>query len=360
MDNSGRRFSVLDKCRVTTAFAASTAGEHGIDSMTVTNRYFNHTSHQINVKTRMGVNATLQPTRNTIRNERIEIHVDWQMSSDTFKRCERDLVDKNVRPDSLMGMVIRAFDQRHPRNRANQYSAVVVIEFSLKELMEAGGVVYLEEVDLLVSIGEHKNELIDHPFGANERLRAGLAASIPHLGKETFLMSIKAVDNSALRRHQDRFLLIGDEVHHIPIEADMQLQTGIHITTRHCALGKLREGTGGHVKTQFLSFDEADKRFGFADTIEKARSNGTWEGVWKEKLAEKTYEQKQWEQEVKDRAIEREDRINEVRARQMQEKIKDDTNKEEVKNFGDWMRIIGVTVTAAFTLVGIFAKMKPA
>lgn len=361
MDNFGRRFSVLDKCRVTTASVATSMGEHGVDQFTVTQRHFNHTSHLINIKTRLGVNTTLAPSRNAIRNERIEIQLDWVMSGDSFRRCERELTDKNIKPDTLMGMVMRAVDNRSPRNsRHNQTSAVVIIEISFQDLMEAGGTVYLEELDLMICIGEVKNAAIEHPFSANERLRVGLAASIPHLGRETFLMSIKAVDNQPLRQRQDRFILIGDEVHHIPIEMDHTLHDGVHITMRHTAAAKNDLGWNEQVQTQHLSFDEADKRFGLADSIDKARAGGNQEAVYKEKIAQRQFEQRVWEQDQKDKLLEREERLADIRHRQAQEKSHEDLKREEIKTFGDWMRITGATIAAFITLASVFAKMKPA
>lgn len=358
MDNCGRRFSILDHCRVKTASVATLSG-HGNDAFIVTQRHLNFTSHNINIKTRLGMNVMLKPTSNDIYNERIEVQIDWQMSGDTFKRAEQDLCDKNLNPDTLTGMILRAVDDRHPRNhKYNQVSAVVIVTVSFKDLVNAGGVIYLEELDLLISIGEPQNDRIDHPFSPNERLRAGLAASIPHLGKETFLMSVKAVDNNPIKKHHDRFLLIGDEVHHIPIEVDPSLDTGVYITTRLTADRKIEKG-GQRVEMQFLTYEDADKRFGFATSIETAKSGGNWEGVYKDAFTRKQWEQKLREQELRDRALDREEEINDTKHRYYRERSQDDYKREEVKNFGDWMRIIGVTITAVCTFAGILAKMKP-
>lgn len=357
MDNLGRRFSVLDNCQVTVA--AHMSDSPIAEDFTVTQKYVNYTTHLIDIKTRVGMNVELKPVTQLDREERVEIQIDWRMSGEAFRKCVDDLVAKTYKSGSLTGMIVRAIDERYQmQSRNNQVSACVIVKVFWKDIIAAGGVVYLEELDVLIAVGETYNKPIDHPFSPNERVRASLGESIPHLGKDTFVMSIKAVDNNPLRKYQDRFVLVGDTVHHIPIEVDKDLQTGIHITTRVSAEQKNARGCDGGVITEFLTFETADERYGFADTIDKAKAGGTWESVYKEKLAARAYEQKVREHDIRDKALDREEQLNNARHQQQQEKSRDDLKKEETRNFADWMKLVASTIAATLSLTGLIAKLK--
>ncbi|MNP96539.1 hypothetical protein D3C85_91240 [compost metagenome] len=370
MDSSGRRFVPFDK--FTSRAELNDPDLKGRENAAFTMRYVNASSRSISVKTRMGVHSIIKPKQYTQGGEYIDVFLEWTMTKESYKSTYVDFLDRHRNPQGLAAEIITAFEARlNSWSHAGKLTTLTIhVEIQLNDVVNAGGSVYLEELDLLISLEPEAEKFEEHPFSNFNRLQYGLAADLPHLGKDTLLFSIKAVDNSSLRNRHDRFILLGNAVHHIPIERDLRLRDGVHVTTRRPAAVKNVVGSGATIHTEHLSFEDADARYNLADSIEKAQAGVSWQEMRKEEIARRAHEQKMKEF---DRTAEKADtdhtytrektESERAFAREREEwlrwKHREDDVKEKTKNLGDWIRLVGGIITSSLTVLTMVAKMKP-
>lgn len=370
MDNTGRRFVPFDK--FASRVEMNDPDISGRENATFTIRYVNASSRTIAVKSRMGLHSIIPAKKYTQGGEYIDVYLEWKMSKDSYRASYQDFLDRHIAPMGLAAEIIKAFENRlNSWTHGNVINTLQIhLEIKMNDIIAAGGNVYLEELDLMITVQPAAEKYIEHPFSNLNRLRYGLAADLPHLGDETLLFSIKAVDNSTLRNRHDRFILLGESVHHIPIERDENLPDGIHVTSRRPAIVKNATGKGTYIHTEFMSFKDADIRYNLADTIEKAQAGISQQEMRKEEISKRAHEQKIKELDRGGEKSETEyeyakEKIDSERlyAREREEwarwKHRDDNVKEQTRNLGDWIRLVGGIVTSSFTLITMVAKMKP-
>lgn len=360
MDNRGRSFSVTDDARISVSFIEEDSAV--VSSSCHTGISFNNqTSQTIHVKSRLGVKTSLRPKKDNLRFEKFQVLLEWRMSADMFKQALYDLNMENVVPDLLTGAVIRAFEQRSPRaGHKDCISAYIVVDITLEQLRGHDGAIYLEDLDLLVHLDMKQHRHLNHPYSREERTKRALGAEIPYLGADTFVMSIKAVDNSPLKKYAERFFQLGSDVYHIPIEEDDRLDTGVWITTRQTAESKNEVGSTQRVHTSFMPFETADKVLGLADTIEKARFGADQEALHKFRLNERKHSQTIEEMNRREKLIRQEAEQAEAKGREQARRSTEDLRKEHARGVGEWIRLIGSLITGAFSLATVVAKLKPA
>jgi hypothetical protein len=370
MESTGRRFVPFDKYSCRAEAYEPDVRENQLAGFNI--RYVNACSRAISVKSRMGVNSIIAPKQYTKGGEYIDVYLEWRMSKDSFKATYLDFLDRHHNPTGLASEIICAF-----RDRVNSYShgalvssLSIHIEIHLNDIVDAGGTIYMEDMDITICLEPERQKYEEHPFSQFNRMKYGIAADLPHVSDNTLLFSIKAVDNSLLRNRHDRFMMMGNVVHHIPIERDTSLKDGIHVTTRRPALVKNASGEGTYLHTEYLTFEEADIKYNLADSIEKAQAGVSWNEIRKEELNKILHDRKLEElNRATDKAdkehINYKERVEWERSQQQhkdraaESRQREEVTKDHTRNFGDWIRLISGIVASSFTLITMVAKMKP-
>lgn len=131
---------------------------------------------------------------------------------------------------------------------------------SRETLEAAGGVAYLNDVDLVVGFSEYQ-DAIPHPYSPpGQRLR--LSETITE--EDGFLQRYLLVDNAGT--YGPRWVNTGYGVFELIGQADPQLQDGVYVTTR--------TGRHGRVETTHYPLTDADEKLGLYRTRSEAEAFG--------------------------------------------------------------------------------------
>jgi hypothetical protein len=318
------------------------------------------------------VNQILHASKNARPPEYIDIFLRWEMTEQAYKDTCRDFRRRYGSGAPVTAALLAAWYDgealNHRRDMMRTYE--IQVEIVVADVIAAGGTVYIEELDLTVCVNGADRREEEHPFSPSNRVRRGLASEIPHMGEETFVMSIRAIDNSSLKSRHDRFLKIGDLVYHVPIERDHMCDNGVYITTRYDADTKNATGRTQRVVTRRMGFDEADKLFQMYDTIEQAREGLTTEELRKEEILRRQYEQKIADLERQNEKLERdhahwrersthEQQSSREKEERNQKRNSEENVREQTRSFTEWMKLVGGFMTALVGIAATVAKLKP-
>jgi hypothetical protein len=340
--------------------------EAGIDQAEVTYRWVNNTSREVRIKSRLGVNSILKPDLKQRGDEYVDVFIVWRMTEEAFRATYIDLQDRHTVPDETTQKIINAFYLAKDSSpfQGLVYSLTVQMEFHMSDILAAGGSVYVEDLDVTICFAGEQQKFAEHPFSKNSRAKASLAQELPSMGNETFVMSIRAIDNGALRNRHDRFMMVGSEVYHIPIERDPDMLDGIHVTRRRTATVKNMGGLGHSIEHEHLTFEEADKKYCLFETIEQAKAGVSQAEMRKEEMSSQAYERtreradrehEQWREKMQYEQQQSRDKEERQRYRANEEEVKENT-----RNFGDWIKLTTGIISSAFALVTTLLKLKPA
>jgi len=366
MTSKDHRVSVLDTCSYSPRYGGFALTHDSSNTYSKTVRYVNNTKQEVDVKERSGVVVALasNPYQQT-RVESIEIEVEWRMTNKCFMETA-DRLAQGHPGDPLLKVVIEAFDNRNKRGgkETETSSLALSISFPLEDLRKAGGSVYLEELDITLGMpimpGSRK---INHPFEPRERVKKSFASSVPFVTNETFLFSMKAINNDQVAKNHDRFMLLGNQVYRVPVERDPHNENGIHIVRRRNADSDPPDT--GTVVEEHMTFEEADKRFRLYDTVEMARKMGDPEVHFKLELAEMSRAQKI--EEIAQKRVDAEDAavitarrldLERERLEMATAKAREDLAKDRVRNFGDWVGLCGKFLLVALGALTSLAKLS--
>lgn len=364
MNTAGLRTPVFSKYKVLVNHNDSIDSQVEISETTY--RWVNNTSSEVRIKGRMGINQVLKRASLDRPHGYIDLYINWKMTEEAFNATYYDFLDRHAEPDGFTKAIIDAFYRAKDSEpfQGLVYSLQVHFEFLIADIIEAGGTVYVEELDLTICLGKDRRKYDEHPFSKQSRLMNSLAQELPSIGSETFIMSIRAIDNGQLRSRHDRFMMLGSEVYHIPIEKDLRMKEGIHITRRRTADVKNMGGVGQSIEQEHLSFEEADAKYCLFETIEQARAGMSTADLRKEEQAQRAYERsrekadkehEQWREKSRFEEEVQREKDHRQRRRHFEEEAKENT-----RNIADWMKLASGIIAAAVALATTVLKLKPA
>lgn len=344
----------------------------GYSCSSMTMSFKNETTKEVRIKDRFGVNQILHPAEAAKPGGYVDIFLKWRMTGEAFKDTCRDFRNRYNMGSPVTASLLRCWyrGEQESGYMRSMRTYEMHLEIMVDDIQDAGGTIYLEELDLLICLHGDAKKAEEHPFSPTSRFRKGLASEIPHIGEETFIMSIRAVDNNSLRERHDRFLKIGDMVYHVPIERDERYCDGVFITSRVPADEKNALGRVHVVKERFLSFEEADKLFQMYDTIEQAREGLSTEELRKEEIQRRLYEQKIADLERQNEKLEREHthwrekasferEFNEDKEERQRRRSNEENVRDQTRSFTEWMKLVAGVISAAVAFAATCAKLKP-
>ncbi|MGG4591664.1 hypothetical protein ACLPJK_25755 [Pseudomonas aeruginosa] len=291
--------------------------------------------------------TTIRPARNILSTTH-DIEVEWRYSNNTslplvirdrsgqslvigarrFELCSKEFVATRIlRATKTQLVEYMAFLEAGPvtdmrerqaiidaariafsrANRDSSKKIEVAVDYVVSEEVLAGaaGPVYLRDIDLLIAVGHRCRT--KHPASIEMRDVVSYDELVPAMGKGSWVMAIKMVDNDPHKRLSSRYLNVAGDIYEIPAVVDRALESGVHIHLRS-SIDRDRERTNSKLERHFMPVEEAEEKYGLKQTVEEAKWGGSISMVGKGILESRTWENKMRESELleKQRPLERE------------------------------------------------------
>lgn len=316
--------------------------------ISVTYRFQNRTDRPITVTRRDGVRFSVRPTSRFNTIDEFRIYVQYSASRDVIKNIA-EVLNESSNTGIEHDKILRSMRKAYNKGNSNPITATVEYIVVEDQLRNAGGRVYLADLDIVVEMGGLKP--MTHPFSNAGIERHKLNSIMPSCTDNTLAFMFKAVDNSEYKLFTDRFINIGGLVFRIPVERDDAFGTGVHVISRSPIDVKVQAGDDvDELTSTFYTFEEADKRFGLYLTAEEAKVAGP--------LVESKKEQANlFIAEAKLESIKDERGLQILRNQQQQQKLELDMQLNGGKSFLEYAKVGTAILTAVVTVLTIWQKL---
>lgn len=210
----------------------------------------------------LGLVVTEQPNPSNMVDECVYIKIEYEFDAGTRVDArelldELDLPPNHAERKAIMDALHNLETQPHWRNQRHfGYTLSVTRE----QLDRSGGVVYLNDLDIIIGYEEHRDTL--HPYSPPGQ-RDGVNKTLPDV--EGFIQQVVIVDNSGI--HGNRWINTGQGVHEIHSITNSQLRDGVYVTSR---LSREKEP-----ETITYVLEEADEKLGLYRTRAEAETFGS-------------------------------------------------------------------------------------
>lgn len=165
--------------------------------------------------------------------------------------------------------VLTRLEAEANRGYAKTFSYTVGITYD--ELMAHGGVVYLNDVDLVVGLSEYAD--MTHPYSTQGQVER-VSESLPIRGGAQ--QQILLVDNTGL--HHTRWLNTGQRVMELKAQRDPSLNDGVYVT--------YTDGRNPKPTTVYYPLEKAEKELGVYLSFGEAKTYGSPDDQHKQNLKE--------------------------------------------------------------------------
>lgn len=318
----------------------------------VTVNYFNHCDRGIVITERDGNTHVIQPNGRSGADE-IVVCVSRLMSRDVMERALEILRNDSEGDNHERDQWIRAYDGAlyNTKNQTLEASVEYVIYY--QDLINAGGRCYMPDLDILIEWVSDKGA--QHPFCKSQRNKAVINAIAPGVSDSTFVLMIKAVDNSPLGTRSNRYINIGGEVYPVPVERDPNYPTGVHLVSK-CPIRDGIHYTDTLHRT--LSFDEADKMFSLHLTVEDAANGGPVEAMAKNMVELMTASKKVEEARMRTDQLSADEELQRLRNEGAIAKAQQDKEMYSRRNYVELAKTTAAVLGTLVTIYGIWSKFK--
>lgn len=203
---------------------------------------------------------------------------------------------------------------------------VVDYTLALNDLRTMGGVLYLPNLDVQVSILSDE-QTPPHPFSTRGRRDRATAAMTGEKDASGFHYRIKIIDPH--NSFGPRFININGQVYRIPTtvpDPDGILHDGVWVLSSVAAVGDVEQ----RVKdARYYSFEEAEKALGLYRTKVEAETLGNPEDIYRREQQEFSHRLKMEEAELRNkRTLLDNERVDLERRRMEEERVLEDTRRE--------------------------------
>lgn len=368
MESKGCQVSVLD-CSTVRTVTTDTVIDHDISSTDFRMTCINRTHDGIWHKTRLGVSTFLKPMPRRVGyyTERFDVELEWRVPIADLREIVDEISQNLLGSNRLVKEIMLAFDDQlrffANGNRCGKAVIKVLVSIDWSKIRERGGIVYIDELDLQLVPEGHRAKRIEHPFGPIESVKKSFRGSVPHIGPNTLVFSLKAVQNGAARDKADRYIALGGEVYQIPIERDYNLEDGVHLVCRNPVSAIYARDDIKDMCHKRFTFDAADKLFRLHRNAEDAMFDGDRDTVTKKELAELIHQQRLEEIRLKGESNQQDFERNREALERKEEvadrRFKEETVKEHTRNFSDWIKLVTGMMAAVVGVIGFINKLKP-
>lgn len=266
-------------------------------SIQITNQYLNYgmsycvtnlTGRSIYVKDRMGVTAEI-PTGHGKVEGAICIEITWSARREQL----RSLMQQYEKYAAINEFCRNAAEAIYVylRNSCNS-SPKMRIFIDEDVLLKRNGAIYQPDLDLMLLFATRlETEHPDSPMARYSRHTDQAVRLIQNCGADALIYAFEAIDNAPHRQHKDKYVYIGKQVYHVPVQhRPGHPECGL-VVTRSRSADEVNAGISPERKyiRELVSFDDAVKTFGLADTVEEARALGDLKLQTEARIAELLY-----------------------------------------------------------------------
>lgn len=342
-------FQPKQASRVRTAHRSHVNGR--VES-SVTVSYINRCDRAIAITERDGTTHVMQPTGRNPTDELV-VCVSRLMARDVMERAleilRNDRAGENVERDQW----VRAYESSLYSSKNLTLEASVEYVIYHRDLVDAGGRCYMPDLDLLIEWVSDRGA--QHPFSMAQRNKAVLEGVAPGISDETFIMLIKAVDNSPHGLRSDRYINIGGDIYPIVVERDTAYPSGIHIITKVPVVNGVRSIDNIH---RSMSFDEADTMFSLHRTVEDAINGGPVESMAKTMVEYLTATKKVEEAKLRTEQLDADEAIQRLRNEGATAKAIQDNEMYSRRMYVEWAKSGAAILGTLVTIYGLWSKYK--
>lgn len=247
---------------------------------------------------------------------------------------------------------------------------VYTIEYRYSEddLLNNGGAVYLQEIDLTLSI--NPNVDVRHPYAAASAPWSLIENELNYGDLNRFNYSIYIVSNN--KAISDRFINVHNKVYRVPVIQNHSLRDGIYL----CSTAPLEKSSVGSPLPKIdavYDYEEGESVLRLFKTVEEARINGDEEHRRAQEIKDLTLELKRAERKHKEQMADLERTLKESEMKRQEERIemedryerrkqerKDhyDERSHSRKDTSEIFKYLTVFLSAVLTALGIFQKFN--
>jgi hypothetical protein len=237
--------------------------------LTLGTEFLNLMGRSVTITTRLNERYTLHP-----RFDRGPVWTPGLYITLTRKVSEEVKVQPPIKSDvDQAGVGPRMFHAMHEQQRSdsmqrNQRKTTTPLFVSLKELKGAGGRIYLEDLDVVVSLSECTTADI-HPFTSDA---ISNYMELRWSDESSFMFRMYIVDND--RKLSSRYFNFNGRIFRIPVVYKAHVKDGVYIvhpppvTSGLAATGSLK------YDAQYLTLDEAETQYQLYASIAEAETYG--------------------------------------------------------------------------------------
>ncbi|QTH80224.1 hypothetical protein PA10_00024 [Pseudomonas phage pPa_SNUABM_DT01] len=332
---------------------ASRTHENGIKGApVVTISYFNYMDRDLLVTTRDGTSVVVSPIGDYSSDEFV-VCVTHAMSREAMERALDFLRNRTSTEDRETYYWIRAYENALYNNTRQSLSASVEYVIYHRDIQDAAGRCYMPDVDLLVEFLADHGAV--HPFDKVKRDEAMVQSIAPGVGESTFVFMVKLVDNSQHVQRATRYVNLGGDIFMLPIERDLNYQTGVHVVSR----SPIRDG---EVVTDIIArtytFEEADEKLGLRRTIEDAIQGGPLNDMVKAIIERETTLKKVEEVKLRGEQVGDDITLQRLRNEGALSRAQQDKEAAMRRNYVEWAKTGVALLGAAITIYGILSKLR--
>lgn len=331
---------------------ASRGHASGRTDSSLTINYYNHCDRAIALTERDGTVHVLQPASGSPTDE-IVVCVVRLMTRETMERAMEFLRNDNLGDNVERDQWIRAYEAALYNKNNVMLEASVEYVLYHHDLVDAGGRCYMPDLDLLVEWQSERGA--EHPFSKSQRNKAVMEAIAPGVSDQTFVLMIKAVDNSQHSNRTNRFINVGGDVYPVPVERDRNYPTGVHVVSKIPVQDEVRYSDTIH---RTFTFEDADRVFNLQHTVEDAINGGPVEAIVKNAVERETAVKRLAEARLRTDQIEADTTLQELRNTGAIEKARQEYDIYTRRNLVEWAKTAVSIIGAAITVYGIWSKFK--
>lgn len=347
-----KHFGISNASRIRRATVEHERGLPGAPVIRTT--YYNYMDRDIRIKRRDGTSIVVNNLGRYVSDEFV-ICISQSMRRDVMQRTLDSLIANPVSRDRDTSCWISAYEIELARGANNSYlTASVEYVIYHRDLVDAGGRCYLPDLDILMEESDRAGGA--HPFERSMRDEAMLEAIVPGVGDDTFVLMIKAVDNSAHPQRGNRYVNIAGEIYAVPIERDTKYTTGIHLVTRPPVHEDGLAARGDGMIIRSYSFEEGDVKLFLHRSVEAARHGGPVNEVIKQLLDRESAIKRLEEAKLRTEQLEADAELQRLKNEGALHRAQAEKEASMRRNLLEWAKTAAALLGVALTIYGLASK----
>jgi hypothetical protein len=347
-----------------TAFIRGLAkNESGYSSLRKEILYHNDTGEYVTISDRTGIQFQIKPSSGTLRKFRIHVLYEFDNTVE-IDPVHAYITNNSETPEiesftaAIKGMKEGEHVGGTKRKCAMEYA------YTTEEIEQNGGVIYITELDLMISIGVTTKITAAHPYSYMDMRKELILTDHDVNTRDRFGLTVYIISNK--ESHPGRFINVIGEVKYVPSSVNIALKDGVYIVAKST---NDNAGKSTEPKTHFVPLKDINTISWLYKTREEAEHHNFDElrhevELARTKIATKEQEQAQKIQNMKlDLETTHAKRVSDLEEhyRRLQEQHKKDYYEQQShsrKDTTESLKMTPIIVTAVIATLGAIWKFS--